>query len=241
MISRDPLARLGVTVDAEGGELRIWSAHASAIDLLLYDEKDPTWVARTVPLERDAECVWSARSPLLTPGRRYAVRVDGPAGHRFDPRTALLEPYSRGLHRVAENEWRSVVVDDSFDWGASEKPRTPLDRTVVYEAHVKGLTKLNPALPRSSAAPTRDSRTSRRSPPSSISASRRSSCCRCTRSCRSSGSCARDSPTTGATTRWASSARTRRTPLRPPSAAGRRPCCASSRAWSSCCTRRVSR
>ncbi|QHC66812.1 glycogen debranching protein GlgX [Rathayibacter sp. VKM Ac-2759] len=147
MISRDPLARLGVTVDAEGGELRIWSAHASAIDLLLYDEKDPTWVARTVPLERDAECVWSARSPLLTPGRRYAVRVDGPAGHRFDPRTALLEPYSRGLHRVAENEWRSVVVDDSFDWGASEKPRTPLDRTVVYEAHVKGLTKLNPVLP----------------------------------------------------------------------------------------------
>lgn len=134
-------------MDAEGGELRIWSAHASAVDLLLYDEKDPAWVTRTVPLECDDECVWSARSPLLTPGRRYAVRVDGPSELRFDPRTALLEPYSRGLHRVAENEWRSVVVDDSFDWGASEKPRTPLDRTVIYEAHVKGLTKLNPALP----------------------------------------------------------------------------------------------
>ncbi|SMH37221.1 glycogen operon protein [Rathayibacter oskolensis] len=149
MTSRDPLARLGVTVDADGGELRVWSAHASAIDLLLYDEKDPTWIARTVPLERDGDGVWSARSPQLSPGRRYAVRVDGPTGprNRFDPRTALLEPYSRGLHRVAENEWRSVVVDDAFDWGASEKPGTPLDRTVVYEAHVKGLTKLNPALP----------------------------------------------------------------------------------------------
>ena len=149
MISRDPLSRLGVTVDGEGGELRVWSANASAIDLLLYDEKDPAWVARTVPLVRGEGDVWSARSALLTPGRRYAIRVDGPDGprHRFDPRTALLEPYSKGLLRVAENEWRSVVVDDSFDWGGSVKPGTPWDRTVVYEAHVKGLTKLNTALP----------------------------------------------------------------------------------------------
>ncbi|PPG30171.1 glycogen debranching protein GlgX [Rathayibacter sp. AY2B9] len=149
MTSHDPLARLGVTVDDQGGELRVWSESASAVDLLLYDEKDPTWVTRTVPLARDDAAVWSARSDLLAPGRRYALRVDGPTGprHRFDPRRALLEPYSRGLHRVAENEWRSVVVDDAFDWGSSSRPGTPMDRTVIYEAHVKGLTRLNPALP----------------------------------------------------------------------------------------------
>ncbi|TDX78657.1 glycogen operon protein [Rathayibacter sp. PhB151] len=149
MQTRDSLARLGVVVDAEGGELRVWSEHATAIDLLLYDEKDPSWVTRTVPLVRGEDDVWSARAAQLTVGRRYAIKVDGPSGvpGRFDPRVPLLEPYSRGLHRVAENEWRSVVVDDSFDWGSSEKPRTPLDRTVLYEAHVKGLTKLNPALP----------------------------------------------------------------------------------------------
>lgn len=149
MISRDTPSRLGVTTGPDGGELGVWSAHASAVDLLLYDEKDPAWVVSTVPLQRDDEGVWSARSRHLVPGRRYAIRVDGPEGprNRFDPRVALLEPYSRGLQRVGGNEWRSVVVDDAFDWGASAKPRTPMDRTVIYEAHVKGLTKLNPALP----------------------------------------------------------------------------------------------
>lgn len=149
MTSHDPLARLGVSVDDQGGELRVWSDSASAVDLLLYDEKDPAWITRTVPLARDDDAVWSVHSELLVPGRRYALRVDGPSGprHRFDPRRALLEPYSRGLHRVAENEWRSVVVDDAFDWGASSRPGTPLASTVIYEAHVKGLTKLNSALP----------------------------------------------------------------------------------------------
>lgn len=149
MTSHDPLARLGVSVGDQGGELRVWSDSASAVDLLVYDEKDPAWITRTVPLARDEDAVWSACSELLVPGRRYALRVDGPSGprHRFDPRRALLEPYSRGLHRVAENEWRSVVVDDAFDWGASSRPGTPLASTVIYEAHVKGLTKLNSALP----------------------------------------------------------------------------------------------
>ncbi|MBF4462191.1 MULTISPECIES: glycogen debranching protein GlgX [unclassified Rathayibacter] len=149
MTSHDPLDRLGVTVDDEGGELRVWSENAHAIDLLLYDEKDPSWITRTVPLVRGDAAVWSASSELLTPGRRYALRVDGPKGprHRFDPGRALLEPYSRGLYRVAENEWRSVVVDDSFEWGTSTRPKTPLAQSVIYEAHVKGLTKLNPALP----------------------------------------------------------------------------------------------
>ncbi|PWJ65985.1 glycogen operon protein [Rathayibacter iranicus] len=149
MTCHDPLARLGVSVGDQGGELRVWSDSASAVDLLVYDEKDPAWITRTVPLARDEDAVWSVCSELLVPGRRYALRVDGPSGprHRFDPRRALLEPYSRGLHRVAENEWRSVVVDDAFDWGASSRPGTPLASTVIYEAHIKGLTKLNSALP----------------------------------------------------------------------------------------------
>ena len=94
MQTRDSLARLGVVVDAEGGELRVWSEHATAIDLLLYDEKDPSWVTRTVPLTRGEDAVWSARAAQLTVGRRYAIKVDGPAGvpGRFDPRVPLLEP-----------------------------------------------------------------------------------------------------------------------------------------------------
>jgi glycogen operon protein len=56
---------------------------------------------------------------------------------------------------------RSVVVDDGFDWGDVAKPQTPMDRTVIYEGHVKGLTKRHPGVPPRSTAPTPESRTPR--------------------------------------------------------------------------------
>src|SRR5690606_39967605 len=67
--------------------------------------------------------------------------------HRFVPTLHLIDPYSRGLARTPEGAWRSYVQDDSFDWGGVEKPRIPLDRTVIYEAHARGISKLNPAVP----------------------------------------------------------------------------------------------
>ncbi|PJJ71803.1 glycogen operon protein [Diaminobutyricimonas aerilata] len=150
MPAPDPLRELGVRSDADGGELRVWSGSAESIELRLWDDRDPGWCVERIALERDAHGVWSGRSALLTPGRRYSLSADGPTGplHAFDPRIDLLDPYARGLERTPDGGWRGYVqADDGFDWGGVAKPATPLDHTVVYEAHVKGLTKLNPALP----------------------------------------------------------------------------------------------
>ena len=149
MTPADPLARLGVRQTSHGGELRVWSQNATSMELCLYDHKDPNWIYKTVAMTKDAGDVWTARTRSLAPGRRYTLRVDGPDGpmDAFDPALALLDPYAKGLVRSGREQWRSVVVDEEFNWNGVEKPRTPLDRTVIYEAHVKGLSKINSRIP----------------------------------------------------------------------------------------------
>jgi len=140
---------LGVRATPAGGELRVWSANATALELCLYDAKDASWLVSAVPMERGDDDVWLAASPDLVPGARYSVRASGPTGptHHFDRTLDLIDPYARGLARTTAGEWRSCVPDEGFDWEGVAKPAVPLDRTVVYEAHVKGLTKLNADLP----------------------------------------------------------------------------------------------
>ncbi|WP_158863772.1 glycogen debranching protein GlgX [Leifsonia sp. AG29] len=149
MTSADPLRNLGVRIGPSGGELRVYSANADAMELCLFDAKDPNWLVKSVRMSRDANGVWLGRSRSLTVGTRYAIRVSGPSGpgNMFNPETLLLDPYARGLVRVGPEEWRSTVVADGFDWGSAVKPATPLDHTVVYEAHVKGISRLNPGVP----------------------------------------------------------------------------------------------
>jgi glycogen operon protein len=150
MPSPDPLRDLGVRRVDGGGELRVWSAHATAIELCIFDGRDRDWVVSAVPLRRGEGDVWSVTSAALTPGAYYALRASGPTGptHDFDPTRQLLDPYARGLGRTAAGAWRGYVQDDAFDWGGVAKPRVPLDHTVLYEAHVKGLTMRNPAVPK---------------------------------------------------------------------------------------------
>jgi glycogen operon protein len=140
---------LGVRLHDGGGTLRVWSDHASAMELVLFDHDDLDWIVETIPMERDAAGVWSATSRLLRRGARYAVRVDGPheRGDVFNAQTLLLDPYARGLVSGPVDSWRSVVVDGGFDWGGVQKPAVPMDRTVIYEAHLKGLTKRHPGVP----------------------------------------------------------------------------------------------
>ena len=149
MTSTDPLRNLGVRVGPNGGELRVFSAAADAMELCLFDEHDPNWMTKAVPMTRDANGVWLGRSRSLTAGTRYALRVSGPTApaNSFDPEALLIDPYARGLVRVGTDGWRSVVVSDGFDWGDARKPATPLDHTVIYEAHVRGISKLNPDVP----------------------------------------------------------------------------------------------
>jgi glycogen operon protein len=164
---------LGATWDGEGVNFALFSAHAEAVELCLFDTDGNE--TRVQLLQRTAY-VWHAYLPGIAVGQRYAYRVYGPydprSGHRFNSNLTLLDPYARALDRV-EN-WqagcfaydlgspeedlrptqrqmlgapRGVVIDPNFDWEGDQPPRVPLRRTVIYEAHVKGLTKLHPQIP----------------------------------------------------------------------------------------------
>src|SRR6185437_5047773 len=76
----DPLRNLGVHLGSRGGEIRVWSGSATAIELCIFDGKDPGWVSKTIPLSRDAHDVWSATTRSLSPGTYYALRASGPSG-----------------------------------------------------------------------------------------------------------------------------------------------------------------
>lgn len=140
---------LGVRLHDGVGTLRIWSERASSIELVIFDDTDLDWITDTASLERAGSGIWTVTTPLLQPGARYAIRVDGPhaVGNTFNPQTLLIEPYSKGLVTGGIDDWRSVVLDGTFDWGGVAKPNVPLDRTVLYEGHLKGLTKRHPLVP----------------------------------------------------------------------------------------------
>lgn len=142
-------ADLGVTIRDDGGTIRVWSERATTIDVVLFDDHDLDWAVDERPLSPVGGGIWEARVETLRPGVRYALRVDGPhgPGDVFNPETLLLDPYGRGVVSGAPGDHRSVVVDAGFDWGGIRKPRVPRDRTVIYEAHVKGLTKRHPDIP----------------------------------------------------------------------------------------------
>ncbi|WP_127793659.1 glycogen debranching protein GlgX [Agromyces sp. LHK192] len=159
-----PTHDLGVRTGADGGVLRIWSANATAVDLVVFAPDDLDWATERVAAVRDEHGVWEARSAALVPGARYGVRVDGPTGveHAFNPVHTLLDPYARGLVRADDGSWRGVALaplDADGGFGTTSdaagtassvrppKPRVPLDHTIVYEAHVRGFTRRNPAVP----------------------------------------------------------------------------------------------
>lgn len=146
---REELDGLGVTFSSAGGTLRVWSANADAMELVLFDDSDLDWITDELSLAPVGGGVWEITTTFLRSGTRYAIRVQGPhgAGNTFNPRSLLIEPYSRSLVAGGFGDWRSVAIDGSFDWGGVTKPAVPFDRTVIYEGHVKGLSKRHPLVP----------------------------------------------------------------------------------------------
>jgi isoamylase len=161
---------LGATYDGSGTNFALFSEVADRVDLCLFDESGTETV---VPLtERDA-FVWHGFLPGVGPGQRYGYRVHGPydpeAGHRCNPAKLLLDPYAKCLegevtwdeacfsYRFDSGEFndadsapyvpKAVVVSPFFDWDNDRHPRRPYNETVIYEAHVKGLTMTHPGIP----------------------------------------------------------------------------------------------
>jgi glycogen operon protein len=167
---------LGATWDGLGVNFALFSAHATKVELCLFDDDGTTELER-IELPEYTDEVWHGYLPTARPGTVYGYRVYGPyepdAGHRFNPNKLVIDPYARQL--VGELRWgpelfgyqlghpdkdlsfdardsaplvrKCRVIDPAFTWGTSRKPETPWERTVVYEMHVKGFTQLHPLVP----------------------------------------------------------------------------------------------
>jgi glycogen operon protein len=150
--------RLGVTLGPDGGTLRVWSEDATGIDLVVFDADDLDWITASIPLtpagrrRLGGDDAASARRRVLRASRHGSGRSRADLQPREPAPRSLREAWCR----VRVGQWRAAVVDDEFDWNGS-RPQTPMDRTVIYEAHVKGLTKRHPDIPPRCTAPTRDS------------------------------------------------------------------------------------
>jgi glycogen debranching enzyme len=118
------------------------------MELRIFDPQDPDWLLHTLPMERVGDD-FTVETALLQIGTPYAVGVEGPTGpgHAFDPQRHAVPPHARGIIRTPHGQHRATVIDPAFDWGDVARPEVPLDRQVIYEAHVKGLTKLSPHMP----------------------------------------------------------------------------------------------
>jgi isoamylase len=162
---------LGPSFDGAGTNFALFSEVAEAVDLCLFDDSG---VERRIRLEEVDAFSWHAYLPGVAPGQRYGYRVHGPYdmkdGIRCNPRKLLLDPYARAIegqvdwnsscygydlkHPTAVNiedsaphVFKSVVHHPHFDWAGDRPPDRPLHETVIYEAHLKGLTKRHPEVP----------------------------------------------------------------------------------------------
>ncbi|MEV0259331.1 glycogen debranching protein GlgX [Streptomyces sp. NPDC050732] len=159
---------LGATYDGEGTNFALFSEIADRVDLVLVDD-DGTH--QNITLTEVDGFVWHCYLPGVGPGRRYGYRVHGPwdpaAGHRCNPAKLLLDPYARAIEGQTDNHAAlferapqgpdpadsaghtplSVVTDPSFPWEDDRPPRRPYAETVVYETHVRGLTRTHPEVP----------------------------------------------------------------------------------------------
>jgi glycogen operon protein len=164
---------LGARCDAEGVNFAIFSDHAQAMDLCLFDAGGAREIAR-LRLPGHTGGIWHGHLAGARAGLLYGLRAHGPwrpdKGHRFNPTKLLLDPWAReivgvfdwsDLHFSADRTHprqmdsrdnaavalKARVVDDAFDWADDRSPATPLADTVIYEVHVKGFSMQNPAVP----------------------------------------------------------------------------------------------
>lgn len=167
---------LGATWDGIGVNVAVFSAHATKIELCLFDVDGKRETAR-IPLPEFTHEVWHGYFPDLRPGQLYGLRVHGPyapeAGHRFNPHKLLLDPYAKQIqgqirwhdslygYRIGHSKQdlsfdrrdsarampKCQIIDPAHTWGMDKRPRRPWSETIVYEAHVKGITARKPDVP----------------------------------------------------------------------------------------------
>lgn len=163
---------LGATWNGLGVNFALFSSNATKVELCLFDPAGKQELER-IALPEYTDEVWHGYLPAARPGTVYAYRVYGPyepdAGHRFNPNKLLIDPYAKQL--VGSLTWgpeifgykldstdkdlsfderdsaplmlKCRVIDPAFTWGQDRRPMVPWERTIIYEMHVKGFTKLD--------------------------------------------------------------------------------------------------
>src|ERR1017187_4473229 len=153
---------LGVTLDPKGANFSVFSAHATKVELLLFDGAGGAPANRVIsldPAEHRTGHYWHVHLPGVQAGQRYGYRMHGPgapdAGDLFDADKLLLDPYGKGVDDSGYRRYaaagagdnqsvamKSVVADlGVYDWEDDRAPRHPFSRTVIYEMHVGGFTR----------------------------------------------------------------------------------------------------
>ncbi|WP_182526871.1 glycogen debranching protein GlgX [Nocardioides dongkuii] len=162
---------LGATYDGSGTNFALFSEVADRVELCLFDADD---VESRIELTEVDAFVWHCYLPQVQPGQRYGYRVHGPwdpeQGLRCNPNKLLLDPYAKATS--GEIDWHpslfsytfgdedsrndedsaphmtyGVVINPFFDWEGDRRLNVPFNDSVIYEAHVKGLTQLHPEVP----------------------------------------------------------------------------------------------
>jgi isoamylase len=162
---------LGATYDGAGTNFGLFSEVATRVELCLFDDDGQE---TRVDLHEVDGFVWHGYLPGISPGQRYGYRVHGPydpaSGNRCNPAKLLLDPYAKAIEGAVS--WgqpvfsyqfghpdrrngtdsapyvpRSVVINPFFDWNLDRPPRTQYHETIIYEAHVRGLTEQHPVVP----------------------------------------------------------------------------------------------
>jgi glycogen operon protein len=164
---------LGATWTGRGVNFALFSAHAEKVELCLFDTKGRK-ETRRIPLPERTDGVWHGFFRDLGPGQLYGYRVHGPYephnGHRFNGNKLLIDPYAKMLvgrmiwhpacfgYRIGHSKEdlsfdkrdsaryvpKCMVVKTDYPWETTTRPEVPLDRSVLYEAHVKGMTMRHP-------------------------------------------------------------------------------------------------
>jgi isoamylase len=168
---------LGATWTGVGVNFALFSAHATKVELCLFDSRDSTKESVCIELTEQTDQVWHGFLPDARPNQLYGYRVHGPYepqhGHRFNPNKLVMDPYAKAVARTVR--WSdemfgyrvgdaqedlsfddrdnaayaplAAVIDPAFTWGDDRPLGTPWHNTVIYEMHVRGFSKLHPGIP----------------------------------------------------------------------------------------------
>jgi isoamylase len=168
---------LGATWNGEGVNFALFADNATGVDLCLFDSPDNKTEKTRIKIKERSHDVWHIFLPDARPGQLYGFRVHGPykpeEGHRYNPNKLLIDPYAKAIagtihwndalfgyemgHPDEDLSFSSldsapfipkcVVINSEFDWAGDKSPDIPYHKSVIYETHVKGFTKLHPDIP----------------------------------------------------------------------------------------------